>query len=146
MAHSSQRFLLSHAIMIIFYGILLAVSILIQDVEFGVYGDIAHHETSQWNDKVIETISTTENGVCPTGYEKLSSFYLGLHSICKKDNSTYILDVCHKQFGYKTQYGLAQQEIDIFDDATICYKRSSYLDFHKIMESMVEYQENQGCN
>lgn len=82
--------------MILFYGILLAISIMIQDVEFGVYGDIAYHETSQWNNKSIQSILTTTDGACPTGYDKLSSFYLGLHSICKKDNSTYILDVCHK--------------------------------------------------
>jgi hypothetical protein len=96
MAHSSQRFLISHAVMILFYGILLAISIMIQDVEFGVYGEIAFSETSQWNQKAIQSIQTQADGVCPSGYEELSSFYLGLHSICKKDNFTYILDVCHK--------------------------------------------------
>lgn len=107
MSHSVQRFLVSHGIMIIAYAILLAISILIQDVEFSTYGEIIYHETTEWKTGAIVAVSSVPaTDSCPPSTEYLTSTYIGLHTICKKDDSSsYVLEACSKQPGYKTQYG-----------------------------------------
>lgn len=120
MVLSTRRFLISQAVMIPLYGLLLSISIMIQDDEFVTYGKVAYQETFDWNKNVITAVETSFDHKCPPNYETLESVYLGLHTICRKENNLYDLDICKKNNG-KTQFGTEFLTLKQFDNVTICY-------------------------
>ncbi len=105
---------------------ILVIGIVLYLGDTSQYGQVIDYEMSEWNLKAIEDVIAVEANVCPESYNKVSGWFYGTETICRKLGDYYFLGPCGRRETGLTRYGMSDEELTKFDGRRICVKRSNY--------------------
>jgi hypothetical protein len=98
-----------------------------------IFGVIIEQETSEWQLGPISDLKGTLNGTCEADYTQINGTFFGTKNICRKLLGEDSIGNCPKQSAAGTTVlGLGLSQVSKVNNQTLCFKRDSRYNYHKL--------------